>query len=94
MISIKKYIDMETIIINKWLLLINELNKENKKKNEDFRCFLEFTVGFILVKCIYMSKYCIYQENIKEAIYFLSLGIYLINHTYNLDSDGDKIIIL
>ena len=83
MISIKKYIDMETIIINKWLLLINELNKENKKKNEDIRCFLEFTVGFILVKCIYMSKYCIYQENIKEAIYFLSLGIYLINRTYN-----------
>ena len=81
-ISFKKYFDKQNIILNNWLQLINELIINHKKNKEGIQCFLEFTIEFILSKCVYLSKYCINQENIKEAIYFLSLGIYLINNTY------------
>ena len=83
LISLKNYIDKQNSILNKWLQLVNELIIKHKKKKEDIQCFLEFTIEFILSKCVYLSKYCIYQENIKEAIYFLSLGINLINNTFN-----------
>ena len=82
LISLKNYIDKQNSILNKWLELVNELIIKHKKNKEDIQCFLEFTIEFILSKCVYLSKYCIYQENIKEAIYFLSLGINLINNTY------------
>ena len=79
----KRYLEKENIILNQWLLLINDLIIKQKKDKEDIQCLLEFTIEFILSKCLFLSKYCIYHQNIKEAIYFLSLGIYLINHTYN-----------
>ena len=79
----KRYLEKENKILNQWLQLINELIINHKRKKEDIQCFLEFTIEFILSKCLFLSKYCIYHQNIKEAIYFLSLGIYLINHTYN-----------
>ena len=75
-----EYIEKENNTINKWLLFINELIKENKKK-ENIQSFLEFIITFILQKCINISKHCIYQKNFKEAICFLSLGINLINHS-------------
>ena len=81
--SFKKYIDKENNILHSWLLLLEELIKEHKRKKEDIQCFLEFTIEFLLTKCIHLAKYCINHENITEAIYFLSLGIYLINHAHN-----------
>ena len=81
--SLKKYIDKENNILNTWLLLLEELIKEHKRKKEDIQCFLEFIIEFLLTKCINLAKYCISHENITEAIYFLSLGIYLINHAHN-----------
>ena len=80
--SIRKYLYMENNILDKWLLLMNDFIIQSKKNKEDIQCFLEFTIEFILTKCLNFSKYCIYKQNIKEAIYFLSLGINLINHTY------------
>ena len=81
-LGFKKYLEKENIIIKKWLELINDSITEHKTNKEDIQCFLEFTIEFILSKCLYLSKYCIYKENIKEALYFASLGVYLINHTY------------
>ena len=81
LINLKKYLDKENNIINNWLLFINALIKEHKRNKEDIQCFLEFTIEFILTKCINLGKYCIYKEKTTEAIYFLSLGIYLISHT-------------
>ena len=82
MINIKKYLDKENKILNIWFSLINEMIKERKKSKEDIQCFLEFSIEFILNKCINLARYCISLENIKVAIYYLSLGIYLINHSY------------
>ena len=81
--SFRKYIDKENNVLQTWLLLLDELIKEHKRKKEDIQCFIEFTVEFLLTKCNNLAKYCINHENITEAIYFLSLGIYLINHSYN-----------
>jgi hypothetical protein len=80
MINIKKYLDKENKILNIWFSLINEMIKERKKSKEDIQCFLEFMIEFILTKCANFGKYCIYKENTSEALYFLSIGIYLINH--------------
>ena len=79
-INFKKYINKENIILNNWLLFISELIKEKKRSKEDIQCFLEFMVEFILTKCANFGKYCIYKENASEALYFLSIGIYLVNH--------------
>ena len=76
-----EYIKKENIIINKWLLFINELIKNNNQK-ENILSYLEFIITFLLQKSINLSKHCIYHQNIKEAISFLSLGINLISHTY------------
>ena len=78
----EKYLEKENSVIKKWLELINNLIVEHIKNKEDIHCLLEFTIEFLLSKCLFLSKYCIYHENIKEAIYFISVGIYLINCTY------------
>ena len=80
--NFNEYIQKENKIINKWLLFINELIEKNNN-NKNIQSFLEFIITFILQKCVNLSKYCIYQQKIKEAICFLSLGIKLINHTYS-----------
>jgi len=84
LMNLKKYLDKENNILNNMLLFIAELIKEKKRSKEDIQCFLEFMIEFILSKCANLSKYCIYKENVSEAIYFLSLGIYLINQTSNI----------
>ena len=88
----KEYIKKENKIINKWLLFISNLTKNNNNK-ENIKCFLEFIITFILQKCINLSKHCIYQENYKEAVCFLSLGINLINHTYKLFKSPESFIL-
>ncbi len=77
-----EYIQKETNIINKWISFVNELIEKNKHK-KNIQSFLEFIITFILQKCVNLSKSCIHQQKIKEAICFLSLGINLINHTYS-----------
>ena len=57
------------------------MKKIRIKKN--IQSFLELIITFVLQKCVYLSKSCIHQQKIKEAICFLSLGINLINHTYS-----------
>ena len=80
-----KYIEKENITINKWLLIINELIKkiDGNKNVDKIKCFLEFTITFILQKCINISTHCIHHKKIKTAICFLSLGVNLINHIYS-----------
>ena len=76
-----KYIKHENKIINKWLIFIGQLIKNNND-NKNIKSFLEFLITFILQKCLNLSKHCLYLENFKEAVSFLSLGINLINHSY------------
>ena len=80
---LNNYIKRENHIINKWLLLINEINKENNEDNDNdkLKCFYEFIIKFILQKCVNLSKRCIYKKKIKDALSFLSLGVKLINFT-------------
>ena len=60
----KRYLEKENKILNEWLQLINELIINHKRKKEDIQCFLEFTIEFILSKCLFLSKYCIYHMDI------------------------------
>ena len=87
-----KYIKKENKNINKWLLLINELTKNNYNK-EKTKCFLEFIITFLLQKCINLSKHCIYKENYREAVCFLSLGINLINRSFQFFKSPESFIL-
>ena len=89
LINLKKYLDKENNILNNMLLFIAELIKEKKRSKEDIQCFLEFMIEFILSKCVNLAKYCIYKENVSEAIYFLSLG-FVPNNYYIFNSFLNK----
>ena len=81
-----KYIKHENKIINKWLIFIGQLIKNNND-NKNIKSFLEFLITFILQKCLNLSKHCLYLENFKEAVSFLSLGINLIINHYLENKD-------
>ena len=89
--NFNEYIKKENKSINRWLLFINELTKNNNK--EKTKCFLELIITFILQKCINLSKHCIYQEKYREAVCFLSLGINLINHSFQFFKSPESFIL-
>lgn len=81
--SFKRYIHQESEILNFWIQFINDLIINHKQSKEKIQCYLEFMIEFLIKKCINLAKSCIFQGNIREAIYFLSIGVYFINHTFN-----------
>ena len=72
--GIKKYFYEENKIIEKWISLIFELNKNDNFKNT----FLELLITFLLRKLITFTKICIKENRIADSIGFLSLGEKLI----------------
>ena len=89
--NLKEYKKKENKAINKWISFINQLNKKEKKSN--VKSYLEFIILFILQKCLNLSNNCIYQENYIEAVCFLSLGINLINHSYDIFRSPETFIL-
>ena len=89
--KILKYFYKENKDIYNWLLLSYELETDNNKDdnkednendNSDYiNAFSELLIQFLLKKCCNLSKFCIHNEKIKDAIGFLSLGVKLIKKT-------------
>ena len=83
-----EYIQKLNNDINNWISFSQELTYQNEKLYVN--SFLEFIITFMLQKCITLSKYYIHLGHIKDAVAILSLGVRLINKSFNFFKSPDS----
>lgn len=83
-----EYIQKLNNDINNWISFSQELTYQNEKLYVN--SFLEFIITFMLQKCITLSKYYIHLGHVKDAVAILSLGVRLINKSFNFFKSPDS----
>ena len=75
----------ENNFINNWLKYIKKLPNNNKRKHT----FIELIITFLLQKCLIRARFCIRENNLRDAVAFLSLAEKLIEKTCSFFTSPD-----